>query len=76
MDLMMPGIDGIEATKQIKATTENTKIVVNTARSDYHDRAIAAGASVVLTIPISHDEILKAIRQVIESEGNDTYSSR
>lgn len=72
MDVMMPGIDGIEATRQIKKTTPHTKIVVNTARSDYHDRAMEAGASVVLTIPISHEEILKAIRQVVESSENDT----
>lgn len=71
MDLMMPGIDGIEATRQIRATTPNTKIVVNTARSDYEDRALAAGASIVLTIPISHEEILDAIRSVIGSEEND-----
>lgn len=64
MDLMMPGIDGVEATKQIKATVPETKIVVNTARSDYHDRAMAAGASAVLTIPMSYDDILDTIRDV------------
>jgi two-component system, NarL family, response regulator DesR len=71
MDLMMPHINGIEATKQIKATVPKTQIVVNTARSDYQDRAIEAGASVVLTIPISHETILETIRDVISSTKND-----
>ena len=65
MDLMMPIVNGIEATKQIKATVPTTHIVVNTARSDYRDRAKEAGASIVLTIPISHNDILDAIRQVV-----------
>ena len=74
MDLMMPGIDGVEATKQIKATVPNTLIVVNTARSDYQDRAMEAGASVVLTIPISHEMILDTIRDVVASARNDYFS--
>ena len=71
MDLMMPVINGIEATKEIKNTVPETYVVVNTARSDYRDRAIEAGASVVLTIPISHDAILNAIRQVVGHARND-----
>jgi DNA-binding NarL/FixJ family response regulator len=67
MDLMMPGMDGVEATKQIRATVPETLIVVNTARSDYRDRAVEAGASIVLTIPISDEEIIDAIRQVTAS---------
>lgn len=74
MDLMMPGINGIEATKQIKATVPETKIVVNTARSDYRIRAEEAGASIVLTIPITHEEIIEAIRQVTASTENDKFT--
>lgn len=74
MDLMMPSVDGIEATKQIKATVPETQIVVNTARSDYRERAEEAGASIVLTLPISHDEIIEAIRQVGASTQNDTLT--
>jgi len=65
MDLMMPIVNGIEATKQIKETVPQILIVVNTARSDYSERAKEAGASIVLTIPISHDAILDAIREVV-----------
>jgi DNA-binding NarL/FixJ family response regulator len=71
MDLMMPGIDGIEATKQIRATVPESKIVVNTARSDYRERALEAGASIVLTLPISHEDIIKSIQQVAMSTQND-----
>jgi len=71
MDLMMPIVNGIEATKQIRQTVPETLVVVNTARSDYRDRAVEAGASVVLTIPISHEAILNAIRQVFAQAQND-----
>ena len=67
MDLMMPGVDGIEATKQIKATVPETLIVVHTARSDYRERAVEAGASVVLTIPIEAQDLIATIRQVTAS---------
>lgn len=68
MDVMMPGTDGIEATKQIKLTVPDTKVVINTARSDYYDRAMEAGASAVLTIPITYDDIIATIRTVAASQ--------
>lgn len=64
MDLMMPRIDGVEASKRIKATVPTTQIVVNTARADYTQRALDAGASEVLSIPIQQAEILDTIRDV------------
>lgn len=67
MDLMMPGMDGIEATERIREFNPEIKIVVNTARGDYAERALKAGASVVLSIPITQDDILGAIRNVVES---------
>ncbi len=71
MDLMMPGINGVEATKQIKATVPTTKVVVNTARADYTNRALDAGASKVLSIPIEQDEIINAIREVVNQPLED-----
>lgn len=70
MDLMMPGINGLDATKQIRETVPETKIVVNTARSDYRQRALDAGASSVLTIPISHDKIISTILEVMNPAEN------
>lgn len=65
MDMMMPVMSGLDATKEIVATVPNTKIVVNTARSDYRQRALDAGAAMVLTLPITHDDIIAAIREVM-----------
>lgn len=75
MDLMMPGIDGIEATKRIRSTVPSTEVVVNTARADYTNRALEAGASRVLSIPIKQDEILNAIRDVINHPREDEATS-
>jgi len=71
MDLMMPQINGIEASKRIRATVPTARIVVNTARVDYTQRALDAGASKVLTIPIQQDTILQAIRDVISGDDED-----
>jgi DNA-binding NarL/FixJ family response regulator len=48
MDVNLPGIDGLEATRQIKASGHSARIVLvlSTYESgDYEARAVAAGAS-------------------------------
>ncbi len=75
MDMMMPVMSGLDATKQIVATVPNTKIVVNTARTDYRQRALDAGASIVLTLPITHDEIIAAIREVVIRHTEDGHQT-
>ncbi|MBI4292335.1 MAG: response regulator [Betaproteobacteria bacterium] len=47
MDIELPGIDGIEATRRIKAIAPQTRVIVLTNHADqpYRDAAEAAGAS-------------------------------
>jgi len=68
MDLMMPKIDGIEASKLIHSTVPNTRIIVTTARGDYTQRALNAGARQVLTLPLLEDDIVRTIREVANAE--------
>src|SRR5690606_5862122 len=66
MDVRMPGITGIEATKTIKERIPLTKILMLTISDEEEDLydAIKAGASGYLLKEISIDEVADAIRSV------------
>jgi len=66
MDLMMPEMDGIEATRQIGSKNPSTKVIVLSSFSD-DDKvfsAIRAGAKGYLLKDISSTELADAIRAV------------
>jgi DNA-binding NarL/FixJ family response regulator len=44
MDMNLPGIDGLEATRQIMTALPDTRVVGLSTYEEYRDRAIAAGA--------------------------------
>ncbi len=70
MDLMLPGIDGIEATAQIKAAHPSIEVVALTSFVD-EARAIAAieaGASGFLLKDAEADELAAAIRAAAAGE--------
>ena len=70
MDLQMPGMDGIEATRQITSRQPKTRILVLTsfAADDKVFPAIKAGATGYLLKDSSPDELMRAIRQVHRGE--------
>jgi DNA-binding NarL/FixJ family response regulator len=70
MDLVMPVMDGIEATKKIKETSPNTKILILTsfADQDHVIPAIRAGASGYQLKDIEPDQLVEAIKSVHRGE--------
>ena len=74
MDLVMPVMDGVEATRRIKAVLPEAKILILTTFGTSVDvaRAIAAGASGAIMKDASMEEQLTAIRTV--SSGDKVLS--
>jgi DNA-binding NarL/FixJ family response regulator len=72
MDVRMPGIDGIEATRRLTAdaTTSSTRVIVLTTfeLDEYVFDALRHGASGFLTKDTKPAEVLKAIRLVAAGE--------
>jgi DNA-binding NarL/FixJ family response regulator len=69
MDVQMPGIDGLEATRRVLAGTE-TKVVILTTfdREDYLFEALRAGASGFLLKNASPEDLVEAVRIVARGD--------
>ncbi len=76
MDLVMPVMDGMEATQRIIAMYPDQRIIVLTASSDrgYFVQAIQAGAQGYFVKDLDADELVQAIRNV--HQGRPAYDSR
>ncbi|MCK7461766.1 MAG: response regulator transcription factor [Sphingobacterium sp.] len=59
MDIRMPVMDGLDATKAIKARWPQIKIVILTMYPEYQTEALAAGADAFLMKGCSLEEIIK-----------------
>ena len=69
MDLNLPGIDGWEATRRLKAQaeTKHIPVVVLSANSGakHRERAVAAGCDAYETKPTDFDRLLEVIRALL-----------
>ena len=67
MDIKMPVMDGLEATKQIKQLDRDLPIIAVTANAFDSDRQLAfdAGCDDFLAKPISSDACLRTISKII-----------
>lgn len=74
MDLMMPEMDGIAATKTILAESPEVKIIAMTSFEDEQlvQGVLAAGAISYLIKNVTSDELAKAIREAVS--GRSTLS--
>ena len=72
MDLVMPGMDGIEATRQITAAREDARVLVLTsyAGDDKVIPAIEAGARGFLLKDSSPADLIHAIRHIHEGRSS------
>ena len=67
-DLMMPDMDGIELTRQLRASEPTLPIFVLTASTEIGSAiaALKAGATDYLTKPVNVDELMTQLRRAIE----------
>ena len=70
MDVTMPEVDGVEATRQIRAQFPEIRIVMLTMHADQEvlTSAIRAGASGYLVKDCSTEEIASAVRMAVSGE--------
>ena len=71
-DVFMPGQDGIETLRDCKTRFPQTRIIVMSAgggsgrKLDYLPAAALIGADATLRMPINVDQLLDAVREVLE----------
>ena len=68
MDITMPGMDGMEATRQIKTRCPNCLVLALTVHEDkeYFIQMLAAGASGYITKQAASDELVLAIETIAQ----------
>jgi len=70
LDVMLPGMDGLEVCRQVRALKIKTPIIMLTARTSVEDRVagLDAGADDYLTKPFAFAELLARIRALSRRE--------
>jgi NarL family two-component system response regulator LiaR len=70
MDLVMPGMDGVDATRKIKDTSPRTQIIILTSfhQDEFIFPALQAGAISYLLKDVKASELVDAIRRAARGE--------
>ena len=70
MDLVMPGIGGVEATRQVKQASPHTQVIVLTSyhEDEYIFPALRAGALSYVLKDVSPDELAETVRKAAAGE--------
>src|ERR671929_546297 len=71
MDVRMPGMDGLEATKQLTERMPDAKVLIFTAYSERTllSRGLESGAKGYILKEAPHDTLLRAIDKVVAGDG-------
>ncbi len=70
MDLVMPGMDGVDATRKVKDVSPRTQIIILTSfhQDEYIFPALQAGAISFLLKDVKASELVEAIRRAARGE--------
>lgn len=76
MDIMLPGIDGLEVLRRLRAKKNPVPVLLLTARDATPDRVegLNTGADDYMTKPFSFDELIARLRALMRRKGGE-YSS-
>ena len=72
LDVMMPGLNGLQVARQVRSKRITTPILMLTAKSDVLDRieGLNAGADYYLTKPFDTRELMACINALLRRQGN------
>ena len=64
LDLMLPGLNGLDVLRRIRATETDTPVILLTAKSDLEDKVtgLDLGANDYVTKPFEIEELLARVR--------------
>ena len=70
LDLMLPGMDGIDLCRKLRTEGNETKILILTARDKVKDKVLGldSGADDYLTKPFAFEELLARIRALLRKK--------
>ena len=70
MDLVMPGIDGVEATRRVKLASPHSQVIVLTSyhEDEYIFPALRAGALSYVLKDVSPEELVDTVRKAAQGE--------
>ncbi|MEM1384840.1 MAG: response regulator [Pseudomonadota bacterium] len=72
LDVMMPGLDGFETLRRLRADPRGARVpvIVLTAKGQREDRetALASGADAFITKPFANAEVVAAVARLAQAE--------
>jgi DNA-binding NarL/FixJ family response regulator len=75
MDIRMPEVDGLAATRWIKERIPRTKVLVLSLDETLHDQALAAGADGFVSKNESPDTLLARVAEILAGRAPRSYDA-